>query len=202
MTRIFRKNLIRDILSLLVILFIGVLIFLGGAFPRTIEIDPTGKEVTAKLYTRSSFPPFNKSEFSIPNIKQAVITKTSSRKIFPTYKVDLESYSGYKFSITTDFLGYFLKRRLQKQINTSIQNKTPFKKAFIDIWLSICGIIIILLTILSILLDINGIKLYKKWNKRRKEKYKEKKDFEISLKGNIEPEQKEYNNINDSIIKK
>ena len=204
MTRIFKKDLISDILLLLLICFVGIFIFCRGALPRTIEIDPTGVEVTATLYVRSFFPPFNKEETFIPNIKQAVITKMTNRKSLPTYKVELESYNGYKYSITTDFFGYILKRRLQNQINASIQSKTPFKKVFVDIYLSICGIIIILFAIFSILLNIIGIRRYKKWKRRRK-KYKEKKDFEISLKGNqqqpLEPEQEKYNNINDSIIK-
>ncbi len=204
MTRKFKNNIVKDILLLLVICFVGVLFFLKGALPRTIEIDPTGKEVTAKLYVRSFLHPFNKKEFSISNVKQAVITKMSSRKSFSTYTVELESYTGYKYSITPDFLGYTFKRSLQNQINASIQNKTPFKKAFIDIYLSLCGIIIVLLAILLILLDIKGTKLYKDW-KRRREKYKENKPFEISLKGNqqqsIEPEQGKYKDINDSIIK-
>ena len=204
MTRKFKNNIVKDILLLLVICFVGVLFFLKGALPRTIEIDPTGKEVTAKLYVRSFFPPFNKNEFSISNVKQAVITKMSSRKSFSTYTVELESYTGYKYSITPDFLGYTFKRRLQNQINASIQNKTPFKKAFIDIYLSLCGIIIVLLAILLILLDIKGTKLYKEW-KRRREKYKENNNFEISPKSNqqqpTEPNPGKYKNINDSIIK-
>ena len=208
MTRKFKNNRVKDVLLdvllLLMFLFMGILIFLEGAIPRTIEIDPTGEEVTAKLYKRSVFSPFNKEESLISNVKQAVITKMSIRKSFSTCKVELESYSGYKSSITTNFFGCFFKRRLQNQINASIQNKIPLKKSFIDIYLSLCGIIIILLTILSIILYIKGTKLYKEW-KIRREKYKDINDFEISLKGNqqqsIEPEQGKYKDINDSIIR-
>ena len=194
-------NQICDIMLWSLFLTAGILVFLWGVLPRTIEIDPTGVEITAQLHKRSVFPPFKKEVVFVSNVKQAVITKATRRKRIPFFAVELETFNGEKTPITINFWGFLLKQRLENQINNSIQNRTNFKKTFIDIYLLICGILLILISTLCILLGIDDIKRDKERNRRRREKYKEKKALERSLKGNIEPEQKEYNNINDSIIR-
>jgi ATP-dependent Zn protease len=202
-----RKSKILDDIALILLLFgFGLFGFFVGIFPKTIEIDPTGVEVTAKLYTRSIIPPFKKKTQFISNVKQAVIVTSRGYKGRIRYRVELEINNGWNVAVTASSWEYFLKNKLVNQINDSIKNRTPFTKTIHEIYFMLLGIFFIILSVLFFVMHIHERKEYKKIkeirNARRREKYKANKiAVENTKQQSIEQEDTKYQNINDSIIK-
>jgi len=90
--------------------------------PIKIEIIPVETGIQAYIYKKTMLNPFNK-EF-IPNLKQAVITKSTKGR----YIVELEDFQGQRFPVTSyKHSGYESVIKLQNQINNSIKNKTYLK---------------------------------------------------------------------------
>ena len=111
-------------------LIIGFVLLVEGIPTKTIEIDPTGPGVTAFLHKTSPWPPFMSNDEFVPNVKQAVVSMSEGRESTTYYYVELETTDGRKVPITYKSLFSAFKEILKDKINTSIQNKTPFKKTF------------------------------------------------------------------------
>ncbi len=185
-----KLKLISNTILMIIFLITGIFLLIDGSFPITIEIVPTETQVNAYIHTKTMFPPFKQIDEFIPNVREAIIATFKGGKAGTTYRVELETYNNKNFPVTNTTWGYSFKRKLQNQINESIQNKTPFKKVFVSTSFILFGLFLILVSILSILSE------FKKANKNKE--IEEEQDLP---KETIEPEQEKYSNINDSIIK-
>ncbi len=204
------KKQILNLFILLMFVLAGLFSVAKGSFSTTIEIDPTGTEISAYVQKKAMFSPLKEPDIVIPKVYQAIMKrKNRYRKsilaLF-SYRVELKSSNG-QFVPITDYsvLRYFFNRKLTNQINDSIQNRIPFTKTFREFHFAFFGVFVIVLCILFIWVDIDYKKQLKqrlqKSRERRKIKMKKTKENPEYIQQSTEPEPEKYKNINDSIIK-
>lgn len=192
---------ILTIIIMIILLLGGIIFFLEGFFPKTLEIVPTETEINAYLHTRSTFPPFENVDEFIPNIKQAIVIKDTDSKGGTTYRVEIETYNRKKIPVTNDTWGRAFKEELQTQINDSIRNRTPFTRKFRATSYIIFGICVIIIALFSILPEFRTIK--RNIEKKKNREFL-KNPTNSSTKNQTQltdTEPGKYKNINDSIIK-
>ncbi len=177
-------------LFLSVFIFIGLYFLLSGIFPIEIEIKHNNT-ATAQIHRKSMIPPFKTLNISIPNVKQAVIGSMRGSKGGTTYRVEFESYNGYRVPLTAYYSsGYSSKEKLKNKINEAMRNGTDFKYVTRQTFMMFFGLIFI--TIPSIMMFL-FIKAGDKQTNGLKTEQSRHTD-------NISEEDK-YKKINDSIIK-
>ena len=188
-----------------------------GSFPIEIKIFPMGKEMQAQIHKKSKVPPFKDIDITVYNLNQAILTSIRGyiRGDIPEYRTELEDSRGYRFSITSYYDGFtkYENKKLQKQINASIKNKTEFTKSIRQVFYMEFGIVCILLSLMFVIINKkikNDTKQQSQSSpsqyrrpKETREEFKSPKAFPKTYQQTQHPESEEekYKNINDSIIK-
>ena len=166
-------------------ILIGIYFILMGVFPVEIKINSLNNKATAQIERHSMLPPFNKVNIVIPHLKQALIGTSKSSKGGTTYRVELETFNGNKFPVTTYYSsGYLSKEKLKNKINESIKTGIDIEYTLRQTFMMIFGLFFILIPLI-----IMFITFYKQDNDKQKT---ETKPID---------EQDKYEKINDLIIK-
>ena len=130
------KQQITLLLILLILFMGGFFLFYDGLFLTRIEIDPTGQETIVHIHKKPLIPIFKDVDIEVPKVYQAIMTRDINKFILSafSYRVELKAPNGKIVPITSySLLRYFSNRKLEKQINESIQNKISFTTEFRDI---------------------------------------------------------------------
>ena len=189
-------------------------------FPSFIEIQHFEKKAQATIGHKLIHSNFTKHSVLIPNVKEAKMIKGLNSGGKKAFKIVLEDSNGEQYSVTPYFLPkhYASKQLLLKQIDFAIKNNTDFYFEIIEeesIYFSI--ILIVIPSIILFFWILYKLKMSKK-ETRIPEKTHKKTEEEIYFENNpisdeelerqaleaenpVELPKKQYNNINDSIIK-
>lgn len=217
------RPLTKEKLSMFTTILVGILFLLMGigiasdGIPtKTIKIAPTETQINVYTHTKSTWPPFKSIDYSVKNVKHAVLTGKGSLSSFRSLK--LETYNGKYFHITAGSHFPSFRQNLKNRINDAIESRTPSTIVFRETPSLIEGIAFTIVGILTILFGLFW-HIKTKRNKKIKEANindEQKKLLDV-LQQHIQQkeqgldtprqqnksklEQEKYKNINDSIIK-
>ena len=190
-----------NIFKLGLILYLSIFILVGfyftimGCLPIEVKISNIDNVATAQIHKKSIIPPFKDVIINMPNVKLAVVTSSRSSKGGTTYRVELEAYNGQRFPITSYYSsGYSSKAKLQDKINAAIQNKSDFNYTVRQIFMTVFGLIFMLIP--SFMLFV-----FMKKGTTTLKNPKTPTQTETTPTNKVESEEEKYKKINDSIIK-
>ena len=126
-----------------------------GSFPIEIKIFPIGKEMQAQIHKKSKIPPFKDIDITVYNLNQAIVTTSKDYKGHTLYRTELEDYRGYRFPVTSYYDGLYRynNKKLQKQINASIKNKTEFTNSISQNFFIMLGVAFIFISLMSVIIN-------------------------------------------------
>ena len=197
-------------------LLLGFGIASDGIPINTIEIVPTETQVNVYTHTRSTWPPFKSIDYSVKDVKHAVLNSKGSLSSFRY--LELETNKGTFFHITGGSSFPSFRQNLHDRLNDAILNRTRSTIVYRELPNLIEGIAFTIVGILTILFG-----LFWHIKTKRNQKIKEanindeqKKLLDV-LQQHIQQkeqgldtprqqnksklDQEKYKNINDSIIK-
>lgn len=166
-------------------ILIGVYFMLMGSFPVEIKINSFNNTATAQIKKHSILPPFNKINIVIPHLKQALIGTSKTSKGGTTYRVELETFNGKRFPVTTYYSsGYLSKEKLKNRINEAIKTGFDFEYILRQTFMMFFGFFFILIPLIIMFITF----------------FKQDNDKQKTEQQTIDEHEK-YEKINDLIIK-
>lgn len=217
------RPLTKEELSIFTTILVGILFLLMGigigsdGIPtKTIKIVPTETQINVYTHTKSTWPPFKSIDYSVKNVKHAVLTGKGSLSSFRS--LELETYNGKYFHITAGSHFPSFRQNLKNRINDAIESRTPSTIVFRETPSLIEGIAFTIVGILTILFGLFWhIKIKREEKTKITKINEEQKQLLNVLKKRMQQQQEDpyipqqtqkpksekdnYKKINDSIIK-